>query len=1480
MACRFPGPAKDPGAYWSILRREIDTVGSVPKSRWNPADFDSLHDPATPELIWRGAFLNADVSLFDADFFRISPREAEKLDTQQRLVRELTWEALERAGFLPASLSRTQTGVFLGASWSDYRSMLMQRDLLPDFDMYAGTGTSCSMLAGRVSHFFGFNGPSLVLDTACSSSLSAVHYACRSLREGESSLAIAGGVHLILAPEGHIYLSRTRALAPDGRCKAFSAMADGYVRGEGAGVVVLKLLSAALRDGDPIQAVIRGSALNHDGRSSGLTVPNGLAQQTVIKDALADAQVRPSDVSYVEAHGTGTRIGDPIEVEALASVYSENRKAAEPLWIGSAKANIGHLEAAAGIAGLIKVVLALNNEELPASLHPTPLSREIAWDNIPVQVVIESRAWRRSSLPRFAGVSAFGISGTNAHVVLQEAPKPDGGTASGGSFPACVLPLSATQQTALIPLAREWRDAIAGAREDSLGDLLYSAAVRRSKHPVRMAAVGRTRDELTEALDSFVRNEQSTNVVSGRGEGTGQIVFVYPGQGSQWLGMGSELMRESPVFRREIERCAEAFSAYTDWQLLDFFQSDCAKQLFERVDVVQPALFALAAGLTRVWQSWGIHPAAAVGHSQGEVVAAYIAGALSLDDAARVVCCRSRALVAHAGRGAMATVDLPHAEVARRIEGRPGVWVAAINGPHSTVITGVPSTISEIVAEVTRQGAFAREVKVDIASHSPQMEEIRDRLLRDLRDIHPAVPSIPIQSTVFPGGLHHAPLDASYWFENIRRPVQFASSIEALLGTGHRLFVEVSAHPILMQPLSETIAAAGVRAAAVSSLRRAEPQMLTMARNLAAVYGLGYPVKWEQFYPDGRFTPAAPIYPFSRQPHWYSGHPASTPAGLVSAQHQRIHRYALAGEFLHIPGEAKHHVLTISVEKFPFLADHVVFGQVVVPGAFHLAAIIAIGREYFGDTAVRLSEVQFVQPLILGTSAELHVMLSPISEGYRFSVYTSEGSASETWREHATGVVQASTRRPIQWASVEEIGAQCQTHFEPTQLFERLSRYSIVWGSQWRKISELRLSADEVLATILPSSYRHSLAPVDPVVIDNCFGTGMAIWNEAGNTQEPHLPFFVESLEVNMDLEGAVHCHWRMRQPLSGSGDTTVADFTLIDDLGRVVAQAQGFVAKRAARTAFLSEGVYEPGNDILAMRWLTSSGAEARSELPAGSWLVLSADPGTGKLVSESLRSKGETVTHATLGGEEALSDVRVDPDSPDFERLLAIVDPEGRRITKVVCCWMDHPTQNDPAARAQALCKTALHFAQNCVHQAWRSDLRMWWVTEDAQSTTPEDRVDPAQSALWGMGRVFTREHPEVNCSLVDLGSQDDLGGRIRDLTSKLCGGSGQQELALRAGRTLVPQLVRCSATADARSATTQGACLVTGIGALAQQCARWLIEHKGVSHLVMVARQEPDEPTRAALLELGRHGASIRIEQADVSDAQQVAKLFDGL
>ncbi|MFE3315663.1 type I polyketide synthase [Embleya sp. NPDC059213] len=873
MACRLPGGVASSADLWRLVEAGTDAVGEFPSDRgW---DVEELFDP-DPEAAGKsytrhGGFLY-DAAEFDAGFFEISPREALATDPQQRLLLETTWEVIEQAGIDPTTLRGSRTGVFAGVMYHDYAPH--PGNVPSTLEGYVGNGNAGSVASGRISYSFGFEGPAVTIDTACSSSLVTLHLAAQSLRLGESDLALAGGVAVMASPGAFTEFSRQRGLSVDGRCKAFAGAADGVGWAEGVGMLLLERLSDARRYGHRVLAVVRGSAVNQDGASNGLTAPNGPSQQRVIRQALANSGLAVGDVDVVEAHGTGTTLGDPIEAQALLATYGQGRSAEEPLWLGSLKSNIGHAQAAAGVAGVIKMVEALRHGVLPKTLHVDEPSPHVDWSAGAVRLLTQARPWPQTGRPRRAGVSSFGVSGTNAHVILEQPPlEPE--PEPNDPRPDLVLPwiVSAKRAPALRGQAARLAEFVTAADPHpvDVGAALIGSRAALEERAVVIVA----RDSPTTGLAALARGDSAAGVVTGSATGPlGRTVFVFPGQGSQWTGMAAELLVHSPVFASRFGECAKALEPFVDWSAVDVLTGVEGAPTLDRVDVVQPVLWAVLVSLAQVWRSYGVTPDAVVGHSQGEIAAAVVAGGLSLADGARVVALRSRAIVALSGRGGMASLALPETQVRERIARWDGkISIAAVNGPGQVVVSGEPETLTELVDSVTAEGGRARLIPVDYASHSAHVDEIRERILADLAPIVPVSGSVPLRSTLTGEWLDTATMDAAYWADNLRETVRFEEATRGLAAAGHGVFVEVSPHPVLVAAIQDTLEdAAATRSLVVGTLRRDQGGAQRLYTSLAELWVRGVDVDWSTAYAGYRPRRVElPTYAFQHERYWLDG---------------------------------------------------------------------------------------------------------------------------------------------------------------------------------------------------------------------------------------------------------------------------------------------------------------------------------------------------------------------------------------------------------------------------------------------------------------------------------------------------------------------------------------------------------------------------------------------------------------------------------
>lgn len=1396
IGCRLPGGIENWRDYWHLLSHGIDAIEETPKSRWSLQKFycSKSGQPGKTHSKWGGYV--RDIELFDPQLFGISPREAASMDPQQRMLLESAWRAIEDAGQPIKSLAGQPVAVFVGISSFDYAVAGLSSDDRGVIDPYSNTGGSSSIAANRISYCFDLRGPSVAVDSACSSSLVAVHLACESMWNGNCKFALAGGVNALLLPDFYVAFSQLGVLSPDGRCKTFDSRANGYVRSEGAGMVLLKPLADAERDRDTIYAVIRATELNQDGRTPGMTVPSQAAQEALVRAACAKARIRPAEIQYVEAHGTGTPVGDPIEASALAAVLQENRPANQACWIGSVKTNIGHLEAGAGIASLIKVALSLHHQQIPAHLHFQKANPAIDFEHLQLKVPTQSQPWL--AIPgqtRLAGINGFGYGGANAHVILEEAPRSVENNLAVGpknspqaaanklASPAAnvtkkerqadaiqvpvVLPLSAQTAEGLSSLARRWHDWFEQLPETiTIAEAASFAAHRRSHLDYRATVRGSDTEELLEQLRLLADNAQTCTAALH----SPSIAFICSGQGPQWWGMGRQLMQFCPPYRQIIESCDLEFKKLgATWSLVEELSRDEATSRMQRTSIAQPSLFALQIALAHVWRGWGVSPAVVIGHSVGEIAAAYITGALSFEDACCVAYHRGRTMDLATSQGAMIAVGLSVEEVQRWIaDHRQHVSIAAINGPTSLTISGAANSISQIADKLEAANIFCRRLKVEYAFHSPQMEPVRSALFESLAHIEPRATKIQLVSTVTGQPIDGQQLDANYWWQNVRQSVRFADAMQAISSTTD-IALEIGPHPVLAYSISECSQAAEIHV--LPSLHREFDDLRSLCNSLGALYSLGVDIQWKGFYALPTRKILIPEYPFQRMRLWNESRQTRL-ARLNDASHP------LLGQSQQ--GPAPHWQARIDLRSQSYLADHCVRGVCVYPAAAIIETALAAAKQVGQSETVQLERFQLLNPCMLVEGKPQWIETHYCQERQQFELAMREVDGEE-WNRLAC--VKVSSVLPTPASSQPE---QWEESFDANRLYNYCQRLGLEYGERFRgvKSGTRRVGAAVVEVELQIDELEANEYAIHPALLDSCFHAMIAADADFDHRLGGlYLPAQVQRIRLWKTCGSRVTAQVRL---VSKTAQRLVANIDVYDAAGLLCLSIEGFESQRVVGG---TEKVTQVEDLVYGYRWVLQpisheSVDTGRQSLQSPKhWLIFADDQELGQSLASRLEGRGDSISLAFVGNEfRQLSafTYSVNPESKqDFVELLHKCN-QTSTITNVVYLWglnTPHNEQLQACLLDRSTLLTAL--APLYLVQAWQSErenhsAKLAVVTinaqncDDSNSTGTDDPIAVAQTPLIGFGRVIVSEYSAFETKLVDISNASATEELLAELLS----------------------------------------------------------------------------------------------------------------
>jgi len=1508
LSCRFPGGANDPEAYWNLLRDGVDAVTEVPANRWDVSEYAGT-------AIWYGGFLDQ-VDQFDPQFFGISAREASTMDPQQRLVLEVGWEALERAGIAPDSLNGSATGVFLGITTNDYLQLLKQGGA-EQMDVYTATGSALNAAAGRLSYTLGLQGPCMAIDTACSSSLVAIHQACNSLRTGESNLAIAGGVNALLIPEAFIVFAKWGMMAPDGHCKTFDARADGFVRSEGCGMIVLKRLDDALADGDKIFAVIRGSAVNQDGHSSGLTVPNGRAQQAVVRKALENAHVNPADVSYVEAHGTGTSLGDPIEVEALGEVLGKGRSADQPLTIGSVKTNIGHCESASGIAGLIKTVLAMQHEQIPPHLHFQERSPRIPWPAFPVNIPTELTPWPAGEHKRIAGVSSFGFSGVNAHVVLEEAPVVD--NTVGAQYiaplqrPTHILTLSARSENALREMAQKYADHFVGSLD--LADTAFTANTGRANFQYRLGVIATDSADAREKLTAFANGEHAPGLVAGDVSERPKIAFLFTGQGAQYVGMGRQLYDTQPIFRAALDQCDELLRPFLKQPLLSVLYPDMdtvgahsraplQDSLLDDTTYTQPALFALEYALAQLWRSWGVEPSIVMGHSVGEYVAAVVAGLFSLEDGIKLIAERARLMGALPAGGQMAAVFADEQTVKNAIAPfAKQVSIGAINGPDNIVISGAGEAVQQVIANLKAQSIKSRALNVSHAFHSPLMESMLNEFERVAASVTFNPPKIKLISNVTGQAAGKEVMTPAYWRRHVREGVRFADGMATLAAQNFNIFVEIGPSPTLIGMGQRCISEEN--GLWLPSLRKGRDEWGEMLSSLGELFVHGANIDWAGFDHDTpRRKVDVPTYPFQRARYW-----VETPKRQISWGKQTHPLLGARLDLAHLPNTYVWQS-QFDMTRLAYLDDHRVQGVPVLPATAYVEMAMKAAIDAFDAWPLVLTEIENKKMMLLpaGVSPTVQVVLAKnADDSLTFTVY-SRREDHDAWTLNATGKLQRTEDRDISQVlgeiDLQAVMARCGEEMSGEDFYRQMSEKGNQWGSNFQGIERLWRGNGEALSLVrVPAGIENDFHRYQfhPAVSDSCGHVLTATISMEKSDDEKGGAFVgggIDATYMYKHPETLTLWNYARLRPSEGDDSILIGDVVVFDENGTLVSETIG------ARLWYLD---HKQQRDLLdnvddwfyQIAWEAQEKSAASTAAP-GKWLILADRGGVGENLAARIHENGGESVIVYADETENIADL-LDGDLRGIVHLWSLDannveahrgTPSANGLNTVGAQYIA------PLQTITFGVESTLHLIQALAAGKWRDPPRVWLVTQGAQPVREGDEISVMQAPLWGFGKTIAVEHSEFWGGLIDLESSADADS----LWAEIANPSAEDQIAFRGGQRYVARLTRSNivgAHGDRRKplwgdapVKHDASYLITGgLGGIGLVLAKWLAE-KGAKHIILMGRTplspreqwgDLDPDSRAAyqvnaIREIEALGANVHVAAVDVADEAQLSEFLN--
>lgn len=1507
MSCRFP-LANTLEEYWSLLSQGKDTITDMPSDRWEVNEFYDPDLQAANKTNQRHASFLKNIHDFDPLFFNISPAEATEMNPSQKLMLELVWEAIENSSVAYKKIQGTKTGVYVGNIWSDFEHLRKRKNA--NATSHSAVGQSSNIIANRVSFSYGFTGPSLVVDTGCSSSLVALHLACQSLWDKSTEACVVAGINHILDPDQYVLLSKFGGLSSNGRCSTFDINGDGFVRGEGAGVLILKRLTDAERDNNKIFAVIRGTAMNNNGYNVNLPATSTAGQLQVLHDAYSTSGIVPGEVHYVEAHGTGTKLGDPTEAKALGEFFREGRNA--KLRIGSVKTNIGHLEAAAGLAGLIKVVLAMKYKQLPPSLNYKTPNPNIPFDELKLQVQGELSKWPTENGETLkAGINSFGWGGTNAHTIIEEYRKINNQAHfNSAEVTRYTLPLSAKSGQALKDYAKAFTSTLHSTSEESFHKICIASALLKPRFDHHVLLTATEKSKMIEALMTFA-NETEEVVPHNLLSAEEKVVMIFPGQGSQWFGMGCELYDKEPVFRQAIEECNSAFSKYIDWSLTEQLFTTLGQISLTEINVIQPALCAVQIALARLWMSWGVTPNAIVGHSMGEVAAAHISGALSLDDAARIICTRSRLMKTVSGKGgAMAVTELSVAQAEELVKPYSQLSVAVSNSPKSTVLSGQDRAISRVIAELDTKGLFARLVKVDVASHSQQMDVLKEDLREALREIRPMTSIIPMYSTVRSKRMEGSDLDGDYWVDNLRQTVQFAPIMEKLMLDKHVVFIEVSPHPVLINAVNECADHLKKKIFTIDSTYREKPEQDSIYKNLAELYSRGYSIDWPTYYQTD-YAPdvALPSYPFQRERFELEDHSSEQ-----QVDKKRNSKFPLLGSPIQLAGDDNtfYWETQISLDTLPYLQDHQVNETPVLPGAAYVEMLLEAASELYQQDPPVITNLRFIKSISLSKEEQSTIQLKLTRNDristFQFFLKIPQASGSATWELLSEGELKINMRLVVNQPVVVD-DVPVSSFVTGAAYYESLKSLGLQYGAYFQGVKELRKVVTpfyeeirfdvEADSRIVSASKRYK---IHPALLDAFFQPLFFSVFETSSSNN-RTTFLTEVAEIewlnpvdsSQPLYGTAVIHPARKDEHRGFINVE-AEVTIYDSLRVPVLRVKGLKGK-VIDTSLIEQRKKKLKNWLYKVSWVKQLTSLVSVNSIPGKWIIFGDPYGVSDILTERMRIKGfETIQITPANGFFKSDPARYTINYGREEDYRALIEDlfgtAGEKIDGIIHIGSMSYTWQDPYLTADIVehnqiygSISFMYLHQQLTALKLKDTPQLVIVTNGIQTISKDRDVgQPVHSPLWGMAKVMFNELTHFNCRCFDLSANPSMEELNQVVSQLLILKNTEHEIAFRGTDQYVPRLgmhVEEELPAnEPKEFSSTGTYLVTGFRGLGFVFIEWMIR-QGARNFALVSRTgevSRDMTERMSLLEY--QGCCFKIFKADTGVYNEIRSVMEAI